>query len=372
MGTDPTRDDIRVFENRQQIESVVRGRFNVKDMMIREDGYVEYKIGDNSSLKESFAYLVRELRQYSQTAMLRRVGEDIILYTGKSPKSKPFNRRIPLALFLATLTTVTVDGFFRVSALPQGGSVSLIFLYTIGLMGILGVHELGHKIASSRHGIRSSYPYFIPGLPGFLPTFGAVIKSGEPPANRDSLFDLGISGPIAGLAVTFLVAIGGALTSVSLSSQEMSRRIGDGTVRELLQTDIFTNYLLGLTVPQGEGMGILLSPLSFAASLGFLVTFLNLLPAWQLDGGHVARAAVSSEVHRALTWATIIVMILLGFGLMALLVLFMSFRAPAMQPLDDVSRLSRGRRVAFVFVLVLAAGLYYFTIMNNPFFFPSA
>ena len=371
MRTDPERNDIGELEKRHQIESFVKGRFNVEDMMTRDDGYVEYKISESSSLKQNFADLVRELRQYSHTATLRRVGEDVLLYTGRSPAHRPFNRRIPLVLFLATLTTVTIDGVFRVTALPQGGSIPLIFFYTMGLMGILGVHELGHKIASSHHGIKSSYPYFIPGLPGFLPTFGAVIKSGEPPANRDSLFDLGISGPIAGLAVTLLVAVGGAFTSVSLSSQEISRRIGEGSVRELVQTDIFTNYILGLIAPQAEGMGLLLSPLSFAASLGFLVTFLNLLPAWQLDGGHIARAAVSSRVHRALTWATIIVMILLGFALMALLVLFMSFRAPAMQPLDDVSPLSRKRRIAFVLTLVLAAGLYYFTIMNNPFFFPS-
>ncbi len=40
----------------------------------------------------------------------------------------------------------------------------------------------------------------------------------------------------------------------------------------------------------GKDAQVVMSPIMFAAWLGFLITFLNLLPAWQLDGGHMARS----------------------------------------------------------------------------------
>ncbi|HXQ91813.1 MAG TPA: site-2 protease family protein, partial [Nitrososphaerales archaeon] len=110
--------------------------------------------------------------------------------------------------------------------------------------------------------------------------------------------------------------------------------------------------------------------LYFAYSLGFFVTFINLLPAWQLDGGHIANSAVSPKVHRILTFASVILMFAAGLFLMALLILFMSGRTPSLRPLDDVSPLSRNRKVLFILTWVLAASIGAFVIYNNPIFSP--
>lgn len=357
--------------NHESIESIIRSKFLIQDKLLRDDGLIEFKVEQNQSLKENFKDVVTRLKELGGTAILRKDNDDLIIYVTQSHKVTKFNSRTPIILFIATIATVSIDGYFRVANIPGVNIFSITLLYTLSLLGILGVHELGHKVASSRHGIKSSFPYFIPGLPTFLPTFGAVIKSGEPPVNRDSLFDLGISGPLAGLVVTIFVAIGGAFTAISMPERDVARRVSEGSMSELSQMDIFTSLIVKNLIPQVEGMEIILSPLSFAASLGFLVTFLNLLPAWQLDGGHIARAALSETRHRILTWITITIMFILGYGLMALLVLFFSLRAPEMTLLDNVSDLSNGRKITFILVLILAGVLYYFTIMNNPFFFPS-
>jgi membrane-associated protease RseP (regulator of RpoE activity) len=225
------------------------------------------------------------------------------------------------------------------------------------------MHELSHKIAASKHGIRASLPYFIPGLPTVLPTFGAFISTRDPPTNRDSLFDLGLSGPIGGLIITLFVGVGGALTSFS-TSVDVAENLGTQTVT----VDVFTETVLSLFSSQPEGSVLILSPLTFAATIGFLITFLNLMPAWQLDGGHIASSVLSKRQHKVATYISILVLFVLGFTLMALFVLVLSIRTPEASPLDNVSELSRSRRVIFIGVIVLAIALYFFTIANNPFF----
>jgi membrane-associated protease RseP (regulator of RpoE activity) len=92
------------------------------------------------------------------------------------------------------------------------------------------------------------------------------------------------------------------------------------------------------------------------------------MPAWQLDGGHIASAVLSRRQHKAATYVSILVLFLLGFTLMALFLLVLSIKSSEARPLDDVSELSVSRKVIFLGVIILAITLYFFTIANNPFF----
>lgn len=346
----------------------IKTLFRIRNQYFREQEAVEFEVEEDVSNKQAFLTLIKEIKPLGYLAVLRRSEGYLTLIAFKGPKVKPRGLRLNIILLLATLGTVTLDGFFKSSNYP-GNLPLMIGLYAVGIMGIIGVHEMGHKVASAIHGVKSSPPYFIPGIPGALPTLGAVITSSEPPTNRDSLFDLGISGPMAGLAVTLLVAVGGALTSAAVPMEELSRQAAAGRLLMVSNLDIFTEYLLSNLAPQGVGMGLILSPLIFASSLGFLITFLNLMPAWQLDGGHVARAVLSPKLHRVLTYASIAVLFVTGFQLMAILILILSMRSPEMRPLDDVSPLSKSRKIMFICVWVIAALIYIFAIRSNPFFF---
>jgi len=353
----------------EHIESLVRSKFQVKEMLIKDDGGLEFKIFEDLNLKEKFVNLVEELKKIDRVAFLRRVEGEIFLMVSRIVERKTFNKRIPLILFSVTLITVALDGYLRFSGFSFFNTSQIILLYTLAIMGIIGIHELGHKIAAWLHKTRASLPHFIPGVPGIWPTMGAVISLGEPPVNRDSLFDLGISGPLAGLIATFFVAFGGAFTSALIPMDLARQYVNEGTLRVVEKTDIFTNFLLNTFVHRSENMVVVFSPLLFASSIGFLITFINLFPAWQLDGGHIVRSFLTGRKHQIATYISIAIMFLLGFTFMALLILFLSYRMPEVRPLDDVSPLSRNRKVAFFLILALTALLWFFTVKDNPYFF---
>ncbi|MDE1867474.1 MAG: site-2 protease family protein [Thaumarchaeota archaeon] len=266
---------------------------------------------------------------------------------------------VPRILFVGTITTVMIDGYYRAVATNSiakiGDPLITAILYTISLMGILGIHELGHIIASKKHKLKVSWPYFIPGIPivGFIPTFGALIMSRGLITNRNILFDVGISGPIAGLIVAILVSTYGAYLSplIPISvAQELSAKQGLEEVHSSILMDV-TIMLAGKHV---SGEELVMSPVLLAAWFGFLITFLNLLPAWQLDGGHVARATFGIKWHRILTYASIGILFVTGYFIMAFFVLMLSMRSQDVRPLDDISPLSPKRKNMFALVMGLA------------------
>jgi len=104
----------------------------------------------------------------------------------------------------------------------------------------------------------------------------------------------------------------------------------------------------------GTGEEVIMTPILFAAWLGFLITFLNLLPAWQLDGGHMARALFGAKLHRIGTYASIGILFVLGYFIMAMFILLLSSRNPSAMPLDDISPVPKNRKILYAVVVVLA------------------
>lgn len=312
-------------------------------------------------MKKNFRSFYGEVKKYGYLAIMRRADRDIVLIVRRFPPSRKrrFNFNLALLLFLATIITVGIDGWLRNSSmLPYDVNHNVLFgtiIYIAAVLGIFGIHELGHKVATAKQGLKSSMPFFIPGIPGLIPTMGAIILAREPIVNRDDLFDLGISGPIAGLVIVLVVTYLGALTSVSVPISSIPEgQLGNLPV-PLFMTGIFALAgKIDLASTQGSDLVLILSPLGFAAWLGFLVTFLNLLPAAQLDGGHIARATLGRSKQKITTWISIGIFALLGFWVMAVLVLMLSMRAPDAPPLDDVSPIGKRRRLLFVGSLALA------------------
>jgi membrane-associated protease RseP (regulator of RpoE activity) len=97
-----------------------------------------------------------------------------------------------------------------------------------------------------------------------------------------------------------------------------------------------------------------MSPIMFAAWLGFLITFLNLLPAWQLDGGHMSRVILGQKWHKIATYASMGVLVLLNYWMMAIFILILSSRSKDARPLDDISPLSKNRKIVYIGVIILA------------------
>lgn len=177
------------------------------------------------------------------------------------------------------------------------------------LMGILLCHELGHYVVSRRHRIDVSLPYFIP-LPPVISvgTLGAVIRMRKPIEDRNALFDVGAAGPIAGLVVAIPLLVVGLMRSHVEPIQPGDMLEGNSIVYALLKYAVFGRWL-----PSG-GVDVRLHPMADAGWFGLLLTVINLMPIGQLDGGHIARAALG-QAHETWSARLHVALPILGLGI---------------------------------------------------------
>ena len=349
--------------SQEDIISIVNSIFQVSDFTKTEFS-LEFRIED-MDFKSKFEDLARKLENMSYVCKLEKMengGLYVIIQKFSPKKQRKWLSAswTPRILFAIVISFVMIDGYYRTSGTNSiveiGDPLEMAAIYTLSLLGILGVHELGHIVAAKLHGLKTTWPYFIPGLPVIgIPTFGAFIQSKGLTINREILFDVAIAGPIAGLVIAVIVSIYGAYTAPVLDPEIAAGLFDESKLIEWEQGEpILMTASLALFGKGGAGNEVILTPVMFAAWIGFLITFLNLLPAWQLDGGHMARTLLGVKLHRYATFASIGVLVLLNYWLMAVLILFMSSRNPSAMPLDDVSPLSRNRKLAYVGIIVLA------------------
>jgi membrane-associated protease RseP (regulator of RpoE activity) len=341
----------------EQVISIVSSVFEVRDVLIALDR-MEFEIGD-LDFKDKFVEIAQRLERLNLVCFLRKPQGRLILQVNRLPPEKP--KRLSRAwiqriLFGVVIAFVMVDGFYRTVGVNTityiGDPFDFAVLYTISLVGILGVHEAGHLVAAKWHRVRTSWPYFIPGIPVIgLPTFGALIQSRGLTINRDILFDIAITGPVAGLVIAIIVSFYGAYTSPILD-EDISEQMKGSFMR--LDDSILMTIALAMYDKAGPDVEVLMSPVLFAAWLGFLITFLNLLPAWQLDGGHMARTFFGERLHRFATYGSVAVLFLLRYEMMAIFILLFSIRNMSARPLDDVSPLSKNRKLIYIAVIVMA------------------
>lgn len=359
------KSSLKEMENPSQedIISLVNSIFQVSDYNKTEFS-LEFKIED-MDFKSKFESLARKLENMSYVCKLEKMEERglyviIQKFSPKKQRKWMSTAWTPRILFAIVISFVMIDGYYRTSGTNSiveiGDPLEMAAMYTLSLLGILGVHELGHIMAAKVHGLKTTWPYFIPGLPIIgIPTFGAFIQSKGLTINREILFDVAIAGPIAGLVIAVIVSIYGAYTAPILDSEIAAGLFEESRLIEWNQGEpLLMTASLALFGKGGAGHEVIMTPVMFAAWIGFLITFLNLLPAWQLDGGHMARTLLGAKLHRYATYGSMAILVLLGYWLMALLILFMSSRNPGATPLDDVSPLSRNRKHAYLGIIVLA------------------
>lgn len=222
--------------------------------------------------------------------------------------------------------------------------------FSFTLLGILLAHELGHFFACRFYGIDASYPYFIP-APTLFGTFGAFIAIRSPITTRRALFDVGFSGPIVGfLLAAPAMAYGIAASKVVPHVQSTALFVFGAPL--LMQ--IFTR----LFHPGVDAASLLMHPVARAAWVGLFATALNLLPVWQLDGGHIVYSVAGAH-HRRISIAASLA--LTAFGLYywhgwvfwGLLLLVLSLRYGHPRLMDPLERLGVSRRLWAVAALAM-------------------
>jgi membrane-associated protease RseP (regulator of RpoE activity) len=344
-----------------EVESIVKRFYSIESLGVKENVFAfEVK----NVLDTDFEAFLGEIEQHGYWAALKKVEGKTVLYVFPAGETKPDNPWIGITLFLLTLLSTFWAGYIlavnyiglldRFSLPGYRNPYVTALAFSMSVLGILGTHELGHKIAASVHNVKATFPYFIP-FPNLLGTLGAVIRVKSPVPTRKAAIDLGVSGPLAGILVAIPVtAVGLKLSAfVPMSSfQSLPGKevyFGTNLLFEFLQRLI-------LNPPQGDYV-MVLHPMAIAGWVGILVTFLNLIPAAQLDGGHIARAFMSEKIHRQFTFAIGLLLVVLsyywvGWFIWALLVLLMS-SAGNPGALDEVSPIPISRKVLAVIALVL-------------------
>jgi membrane-associated protease RseP (regulator of RpoE activity) len=257
--------------------------------------------------------------------------------------------------------------------------------FAASLLAILLAHEFGHYLAARYHKTHVTLPYFIPFPLSPLGTMGAFIQLKDRPRNKRILHDIGVAGPLAGLVVAVpLLIYGLSLSEVSaingLPGQGFQIE-GNSILYLLSKFLVFRQWLpeplsygnlppliywvryffTGQPLPLG-GMDVMIHPVAWAAWAGLLVTALNLIPAGQLDGGHLIYVLIGNKARKLVPFI-LVALALLGFAwsgwwLWALLILFLGRRYA--EPLDQITPLDTNRR------LVAAFGLLVFILVFTP------
>lgn len=207
---------------------------------------------------------------------------------------------------------ITISAFPEIlnqtlAALSAGAGIE----FTLAMISILFVHEMGHFVASRRRDIVTSWPYFIP-APNIIGTFGAIIKSKSPFWNRRDLIEVGSAGPIAG----WIVAVGWLWYGLASSVYLPLDSFPPGEMYFSLQGESILMKLLTLAsvgaAPHGHAY--YLTEAAFAGWVGLLVTAINLLPIGQLDGGHIIYGLAR---HRQYLMGYFAMAILLALGMIS-------------------------------------------------------
>jgi len=185
-------------------------------------------------------------------------------------------------LFFATFLTVLTAAAYREVGddfLTEPWLILRGMPFTLTLLTILVVHEMGHFWAGFRRRVVMSYPFFIP-APTFLGTFGAVIRTRSPIRNRNDLILIGAAGPLAGAVPALLaVIVGYAASDIVPAGGARLFTFGNSLLTLMFQRLFFGDIPAGMMIDY--------SPIALAGKVGLLVTMLNLLPLGQLDGGHI-------------------------------------------------------------------------------------
>jgi len=266
----------------EKLKEIVCENFQVEEALI-EHNIPTFYLKQPQETKQAFLKLLKKLELMNFVAFLRRADGKLVLKIVRKQPVKPSRVLVNWLLFIATIGTTFTTGYILASNLASiGGEIDPIFggvTFTIAIMAILVVHEMGHKLTANKNRIEATPPYFIPGPPpiigGGIGTFGAVIVQKSLPPNKDALFDIGMSGPISGFIIATIVTAVGLAMSVPAPPTE------EATILPVPLIMIIIGELLrigGLVPVRPQGKVLYLHPVGFAVGSALFLQCLTFCP----------------------------------------------------------------------------------------------
>ncbi len=391
---------IGFLDSTEEIRMIISRHFHVDIPQLGDhiDTYLARYVGYlyTEESEKTYDLLSDALEKYQVTPLFRIENKQQIIYLiPVLAKKKPSNPLVNLLLFILTVFSVSVaGGFYNLEALPEAFDLALLWNlvksglpFSISMLGILVAHEFGHYFAGRLHKVHVSLPYFIPFPGSLIGTMGAFISMKEIPKNRKQLLDIGLAGPLAGLLIAIPVLFYGlrlsyldALPLAAIPGQNLMLE-GNSILYLALKYLAFGQLLpapvdyagvapilywvryffTGAPFPYG-GLDVQINAIAWAGWAGLLVTSLNLVPAGQLDGGHLFYVLFGKEGAKRIYPWILITLIALGFfwsGWWFWAVLIFLFGRMHAEPLDQITPLDPIRKrlawlglIVFVFCFI--------------------
>lgn len=330
----------------EMLKSAVSKYFDIYDIRVTYETVAFFVRCSPSDLESSFDGVRTALVPRNYVPFLQKRGGEFVIVVGKRRAPGRHRNIANIALLAVTLVSTTITGailwanyYNQANLFTPDTIINGIIFFVLPIMLILGSHEMGHFVVARHYKVNASLPYFLPSIPP-LGTLGAFISIRDPFPNRKALLEIGLAGPVVGFMVSIPVAIAGfMLTQMNL----VHVIVTPGS--PVFKAPFLFNFMMSF-FPFSSGSFIIF-PTAFAAWVGFFATALNLLPAGQLDGGHIARALLGDNA-RYLGWGTLAVLIVLSINFtswifIALFVMILGVRHPP--PLNDVSKLKIDRKM---------------------------
>lgn len=374
-------------------DSYVKRIFAIEDFTIgsaKESYLIRYR-GRLTAPDSAKAYdqLAASLQPLGLTPLFRvEDGQHIILIEKSAPAPKTSRPWINLVMFILTLFSVIASGSMNVwGALPSDPIQAVLLIlktgwpFAVSFLAILGTHEFGHYLAGRAHGSKVTLPFFIPMPFSSFGTLGAFINMKEAPKNKRTLMDIAVAGPIAGYVVSLVVIV------IGLSLSQLDRipssivaghqfQIEGNSITYLLLKYLRFGQLLPQPLSYGDtspilywiqyfftarpfpygGLDVMIHPVAWAGWAGLLITSLNLIPAGQLDGGHVFYLLFGKKNTARIL--PVIILALAGLGFLWsgwwlwAGIIFLFGRAYA-EPRDQITELDRPRKILGVVALII-------------------
>jgi membrane-associated protease RseP (regulator of RpoE activity) len=244
---------------------------------------------------------------------------------------------------------------------PERLTAGWPFAFT--LIGILSAHEIGHYAACRFHGVRSSLPWVLP-APTLIGTFGAFIRLRSRVPSRAALLDIGVAGPLAGMLVAIPALISGLMLSHRMAAPGFQSTASISVSVPLALSIVYSAVRLFHPSLPPLDASFNPHPVLVAAWIGLFITSVNLIPAGQLDGGHILYA-VSPKAHRFATSTIVFLLFFAGTLFWVGWLVWGCFLLPSLRhpPVPEIPTLSRSR----VWLAVAGLVLFILTFTLQPF-----
>ena len=354
---------------------------------VRYDGHLR-----TEDSEAAYDQLVADLNPMGLLPLFREQnGDQFILIIDQRPEPKIGPIWVNILLFVLTIISVMFTGAQFSDVDPNALSLSSLegiiryillgWPFALGMVGILLAHEFGHYLVGRSRGVKVTLPYFIPFPFSAFGTMGAFISMKEIPKNKKHLLEIGIAGPLIGLLVTIpVLMIGLNLSTVGPFAAEVPEGYvqfleGNSLIYLLAKYLTFGKLLpqpasyggiapalywvryffTGRPLPLG-GLDVQIHPLAWAGWAGLFVTAINLIPAGQLDGGHILYVLLGKKNAKKIFPFILGALVVLGFAwqgwwLWAALIFFVGGRHA--EPLDQITPVDRKHKILGVIALVL-------------------